>query len=171
MAPDSTDLATLHARDADYALRRARRDDLPALIALLATDAFRGGEDSTSPEARAGYERAFDAIDADPANLLVVVEPVAGPDAEQVVGTMQLTLIPGLARGGSTRLQIEAVRIDERLRSGGIGSAMIRWAVDRGREQGASLVQLTSDARRIDAHRFYARLGFEPSHTGFKLFL
>ncbi len=84
---------------------------------------------------------------------------------------MQLTFIPGLARGGATRLQIEAVRVRPDLRSNGLGGAMITWAIDEGRRRGAKLVQLTSDGSRAAAHRFYERLGFEASHVGFKLLL
>ncbi len=123
-------------------------------------------DDSIAPERRDAYEHAFEAIDADPAQTLVAVEASGG----EVVGTMQLTLIPGLARGGATRMQIEAVRVAESARSLGLGTAMMRWAIERARASGAALVQLTSDARRADAHRFYERLGFEASHVGYKLF-
>ena len=160
-------LTTIALGDAVFTLRRARPDDLAALVALIASDALRANDDSAAPEHLARYERAFAAIDADPAQTLVAVEASDG----SVVGTMQLTLIPGLSRGGSSRLQIEAVRIAEHLRSLGLGSAMIRWAIDDARERGAALVQLTSDARRADARRFYERLGFEASHVGFKLFI
>jgi GNAT superfamily N-acetyltransferase len=158
---------TLDVDDARFVLRRARRDDLSALIELLAADALRANDDSTSPERRGAYEAAFEAIDGDPAQTLVTVEDAAG----DVVGTMQLTLIPGLARGGATRMQVEAVRVAEATRGNGLGTAMLQWAVDEARSQGAALVQLTSDARREDAHRFYERLGFAASHVGFKLFL
>ena len=84
---------------------------------------------------------------------------------------MQLSFIPGLARGGATRLQIEAVRVRSNLRSNGLGGAMITWAITEGRRRGAKLVQLTSDESRAAAHRFYERLGFEASHLGFKLSL
>ena len=84
---------------------------------------------------------------------------------------MQLTSIPGLARAGATRLQIEAVRVRAELRGNGLGGAMIAWAVAEGRRRGAGLVQLTSDQTRLDAHRFYERLGFAASHVGFKLAL
>ena len=84
---------------------------------------------------------------------------------------MQLTLIPGLARGGATRMQVEAVRVAESVRGHGLGSAMMRWAIEDARARGAALVQLTSDSRREDAHRFYDRLGFAASHVGLKLFL
>ncbi|MDR6905141.1 GNAT superfamily N-acetyltransferase [Agromyces sp. 3263] len=158
---------TLDVAGVPFALRRARRDDLPALIGLLAADALRANDDSTSPERRGAYEAAFDAIDGDPAQALVTVEDAAG----EVVGTMQLTLIPGLARGGATRMQVEAVRVADSVRGQGLGSAMMRWAIEDARARGAALVQLTSDARREDAHRFYDRLGFAASHVGFKLFL
>ena len=146
-------------------LRRARADDLDALLGLLADDpisATRG--DTGSIADRPAYERAFAAIDADPAHQLLV----ATID-DVVVGTMQLTVIPGLARVGASRLQIEAVRVRSDRRNLGIGAAMIRWAVAQAPALGAALVQLTSDAARVDAHRFYERLGFSASHVGFKL--
>jgi GNAT superfamily N-acetyltransferase len=86
-----------------------------------------------------------------------------------VVGTLQLTLIPGMARRGALRAQIEAVRVRENLRGRGLGSALLAWAVDEARRRGCALVQLTSDKRRAEAHRLYGRLGFEASHEGFKL--
>ncbi|MPY80379.1 MAG: GNAT family N-acetyltransferase [Actinophytocola sp.] len=85
---------------------------------------------------------------------------------ESVVGTMQLTFIPGLARQGALRAQIEAVRVREDCRSFGLGRAVIQWAIDEARRRGCALVQLTSDKQRTDAHRFYARLGFVDSHEG-----
>jgi GNAT superfamily N-acetyltransferase len=150
-------------------LRRATIDDLSAIIDLLADDpisAARG--DSADAADRQAYEVAFAAIDRDPAQrLLVVVDSgVVGSDA--VVGTMQLTVIPGLARRGAARLQIEAVRVASSQRNRGIGAAMIRWALEDARVSGVPLVQLTSDAARVDAQRFYERLGFEASHVGFK---
>lgn len=159
--------ATLDASGVPFLLRRARRDDLGALVALLAADALRANDDSDAPERRAPYEAAFDAIDRDPAQTLVAVED----DAGDVVATMQLTMLPGLARGGATRMQVEAVRVAASARGHGLGSAMMRWAIEDARSRGAALVQLTSDARREEAHRFYGRLGFSPSHVGFKLFL
>lgn len=160
-------LATLDIGGSRFHLRRARRADVAALVALIAADALRRNEDSAASERRAGYERAFDAIDADPAHTLVALE---APDGT-IVGTMQLTLIPGLSRGGATRLQVEAVRIADAQRGLGLGTAMIEWAVEYARASGAALVQLTSDARRTDARRFYERIGFEPTHLGFKRIL
>lgn len=151
---------TLHTGRTTVGLRRATADDVPALVALLTDDAL--GRDRETPD-RAPYERAFAAVDADPAQLLLAVTD--GPD---VVGTAQLTEIPGLSRGGTTRLQVEAVRVRADLRGGGIGAALLGWAVDEARRRGCGLVQLTTDTRRPEAHRFYARLGFTASHVGFK---
>jgi GNAT superfamily N-acetyltransferase len=146
-------------------LRRAVHADLTAILDLLADDpisASRG--DLARPEDRPAYERAFSAIDADAAQQLLV----ALSDTGEVLATMQLTVIPGLARVGASRLQIEAVRVRADQRSRGIGGAMISWAMDQATGLGAPLVQLTSDAARVDAHRFYERLGFTASHVGFK---
>jgi GNAT superfamily N-acetyltransferase len=145
-----------------YAVRRATRADVGAIVELIAADqigATREGGDL------APYERAFAAIDADPAQLVVVV----ADDAHEVVGTLQLTVIPGLARRGATRAQIEAVRVREDLRAQGLGHALMEWAIGEARRRGCALVQLTSDKRRDEAHRFYGRLGFTASHEGFKL--
>ncbi|GAA1031735.1 GNAT family N-acetyltransferase [Virgisporangium ochraceum] len=145
-------------------LRRAHVDDLPTLVRLLVADQLGARRDSADD--LAPYERAFAAIDADPAQLLVVAAT-----GDRVVGMFQLTVIPGLARRGARRAQIEAVRVAEDLRSRGLGAAMMRWAVDEARRRGCALVQLTSDRTRLDAHRFYERLGFVRSHEGFKLTL
>lgn len=87
----------------------------------------------------------------------------------RVVGTLQLTVVPGLSRRGSTRSIIEGVRVHADERGSGLGTLLIEWAVDSSQEQGCQLVQLTSDVTRTDAHRFYERLGFEATHVGFKL--
>ncbi|OZC79401.1 GNAT family N-acetyltransferase [Rhodococcus sp. 06-462-5] len=88
---------------------------------------------------------------------------------DEVVGTLQLTVIPGLARGGALRAQIEAVRVDARWRGRGLGGALIGWAIAEAERRGCALVQLTSDVSRTDAHRFYTRLGFVDSHVGYKM--
>ncbi|MBO0908680.1 GNAT family N-acetyltransferase [Arthrobacter sunyaminii] len=160
-------LATFTLSEQSYRLRRADAADVGPIVELLAADELRQGEDSAEPERHGAYVEAFRRIDADPAQLLVV----AANQQDKVVGTMQLTVIPGLARAGATRLLVEAVRVDAGLRGNGLGSAMMAWAVEEGRRRGASMVQLTSDRARGAAHRFYERLGFTPSHVGFKLFL
>jgi GNAT superfamily N-acetyltransferase len=114
----------------------------------------------------AAYTTAFLAIDADPAHLLVVAE-----SSGEIVGTMQLSFMPGLARRGELRAQIEAVRVAESFRGSGLGAAMMGWAIGEARRRGCGLVQLTSDKSRTDAHRFYQRLGFVASHEGMKLAL
>ncbi|KUM36661.1 GNAT family N-acetyltransferase [Arthrobacter sp. EpRS71] len=145
-----------------FTLRRARKGDLPRILALLVDDqlgATRENADDLAP-----YELAFDAIDADPAHLLVV-----GELGGEVVATFHLSYIPGLSRRGSWRAQIEAVRVAGSLRGQGVGALMIQWAIDQARERGCSLMQLTTDKSRVAAHRFYERLGFVASHEGMKL--
>lgn len=145
------------------AFRRATRNDLPAIVALLADDAL-----GATREVALGnsYAAAFDRIDADPNQLLAVADRDG-----QVVGTLQLTFTQGLSRGGAIRGQIEAVRIASDLRGQGIGQQMIEWAVATCRSHGCAMVQLTTDKTRVDAHRFYDRLGFEQSHLGYKMVL
>jgi GNAT superfamily N-acetyltransferase len=148
-------------------LRRAKADDVPAIVGLLAADQLGATRDGvTTPEDLADYERAFGVIDGDPAHTLVVAE--SGPD---IVATMQLSFIPGLARHGALRAQIEAVRVHEAYRSRGLGAAMLNWAIGEARRRGCALVQLTTDKSRTSAHRFYERLGFVASHEGMKLAL
>ncbi len=146
----------------EITFRRAIMDDLPAVVAMLADDPL--GATRESPDRLAPYLEAFAAIDSSPDQLLVVVEHDG-----QVAGTAQLTFIPGLSHRGMWRADIEAVRIHSGQRAGGLGSALIRWCIEAARERGCGMVQLTSNASRMDAHRFYERLGFEQSHLGFKL--
>ncbi|SCK14427.1 GNAT family N-acetyltransferase [Streptomyces sp. WMMB 322] len=143
-------------------MRRATAGDVPALVSMLADDHL--GAQRESPDEPAVYREAFDRIDADPHQHLVVAEREGRP-----VGTLQLTVIPGLSRKGSSRALIEGVRVRADVRGDGLGSRLIQWAVDEARRQGCAIVQLTSDATRIEAHRFYERLGFEASHLGFKM--
>ncbi|MDH3740505.1 MAG: GNAT family N-acetyltransferase [Hyphomicrobiales bacterium] len=151
--------------DQHIRFRRAEEDDLPAIIALLAADQLgQTREDASLPLARV-YLDAFAAIDADQNQLLAVA--VGTNDA--VIGTLQLSFIPGLARSGAWRGQIEAVRVAEAHRSSGLGQQMFEWAIDKCRARGCKLIQLTTDKTRPDAHRFYERLGFIASHEGYKL--
>lgn len=146
--------------------RRAQPDDLPAIVVLLANDVLgQQREDASSPPNRK-YVDAFQAILADPNQLQVVATL-----HDEVIGTLQLTFIPGLARTGAWRGQIEAVRIAETHRGSGVGQQMFEWAIEQCRARGCKLVQLTTDKARPDAHRFYERLGFVGSHIGYKLTL
>lgn len=150
-----------------YVLRRAAGADVPAIVKLLAADRLGATREGGPGADLTQYQQAFDAIDADPAQLLVVTTTAN----EAVVGAMQLTFIPGLARRGALRAQIEAVRVAAAHRSQKLGTAMLSWAIDEARRRGCTLVQLTTDKTRADAHRFYERHGFAASHEGLKLHL
>ncbi|GIF10260.1 GNAT family N-acetyltransferase [Actinoplanes teichomyceticus] len=146
--------------------RIATRADVPAVLELLADDAIsrERGYGTVPAKIDDAIWAAFEAIDADPRNeLIVAVEDGV------VAGTCQLTYIPGLSRGGALRMLVEAVRIRSDRRGRGLGAAMMRWTIERARERGCRMVQLTTDKRRTDAHRFYERLGFTASHEGMKL--
>ncbi|MDT7920575.1 MAG: GNAT family N-acetyltransferase [Meiothermus sp.] len=133
-------------------IRRARRDDLPEIVRPL------GRTREALPE------RYYQAIEADPHQFLAVVE-----QAGRIVGTFQLSLIPGMSLQGAWRAQIEAVRIDHSLRNQGLGRAVMGCAIEQARRRGCTLVELTTHKSRRDAHRFYQRLGFISSHEGMKL--
>ncbi|MFJ9926807.1 MULTISPECIES: GNAT family N-acetyltransferase [Streptomyces] len=146
----------------DLEIRAATADDLPAIIAMLADDPL--GAQRESPDDPAPYQAALKRLEADPNQHLVV----AVRDG-RVIGTLQLTTIPGLSHRGATRALIEAVRIHADERGSGLGTELIQWAIDTARRLDCRMVQLTSDKARTDAHRFYERLGFTASHEGFKL--
>ena len=131
---------------------------------MLADDPL--GAQRESPDDLTPYLTALERLSADPNQHLVVAVREG-----RVVGTLQLTVIPGLSRKGSTRSLIEGVRIHSDERGSGLGTLFIEWAIEESRRQGCQLVELTSDATRTDAHRFYERLGFTASHVGFKLAL
>jgi len=144
--------------------RNAVAGDLPAIVKLLADDdlgAMRERDEDPLPKE---YRDAFAAMERQGANSVILAI-----DNGEVIGCLQLAFIPGLARLGMTRAQIEGVRVDRRYRSRGVGEALFQHAIERAREQGCGLVQLTTDRARGDAHRFYERLGFESSHLGMKL--
>ncbi|ROQ69865.1 acetyltransferase (GNAT) family protein [Streptomyces sp. 840.1] len=145
-------------------LRPATRQDLPAVLALLADEDE--VVDPASVVVDAAHEKAFADITGDARNEVLVLV-----DGRTVVGCPQATYIPGLGRHGAERALIEAVRIRPGLRGGGLGRQLMERAVERARQRGCALVQLTSTRQRTDAHRFYASLGFTASHEGFKLAL
>lgn len=146
----------------ELVFREAVIADVPAIVAMLADDHL--GAQRESLDDLEAYEHALEVITNDPKTLQVVCER----DGD-IVGTMQLTLIPGLSRRGMTRMQIEGVRVHASARSEGIGGEMIRWAISYARDHDCGLVEFTTDKSRVDAHRFYERLGFEQSHFGYKL--
>ena len=146
----------------NWTIRRATEADIPAIVEMLMDDSF--GTHRESLDDLAPYLRAFSEIDRDPNQFLAVMEADG-----RLIGTMQITYILGLSMHGAVRAQIEAVRIASDLRGQGLGGELINWGIAQARERGCRLVQLTSNAKRVDAHRFYERLGFARSHTGFKL--
>lgn len=161
-------LLTADVERGTFRLRHATRADLPAIVQLLADDALGAGREAGQD--MEPYERAFDAIDADPRHLLVVGELVPhGEAAGAVVATFQLSFLPGISRHGAWRSQIEGVRVATSLRSLGLGKLMVEWAIDESRRRGCALLQLTTHKSRGAAHRFYERLGFKASHEGMKL--
>ncbi|MEO6713799.1 MAG: GNAT family N-acetyltransferase [Mycobacteriales bacterium] len=165
MSAAAEPLAVLELDDLELVLRRATIDDVPAVVALIAGGQIAGIRDGIDNDGDlAQYQAAYRSIDVDPAHLLLVAE-----SAGRILGTLQLSLLPGLARRGSVRGQLEAVHVEESSRGRGIGSAMLDWAIQECRRRGASLVQLTTSKSRVDAHRLYAKLGFTASPEGMKL--
>jgi GNAT superfamily N-acetyltransferase len=144
--------------------RRATRADVPAIVHMLAEDELGAQREHYEMPLPQMYYTAFEAIAANPNQELIVAEL----DGE-VVGTLQLMYLPSLSYQGGTRAQVESVRVLERLRGQGIGARLMEWAMERARQRGCHLMQLTSHKSRTDAHRFYEKLGFSVSHIGMKI--
>lgn len=147
----------------ELTIRAATRADLPAIVRMLAEDELGSQRERFETPLPQSYYTAFEAITADGNHELIVAE-LDG----QVVGTLQLTFLPSLSYQGRTRAQVESVRVQQRFRSQGIGAVMMEWAIERARQRGCHMMQLTSHDSRKDAHRFYERLGFKKSHIGMK---
>ena len=145
-------------------IRKARRPDVPAIVEMLAKDNLGQQREQYHDPLPIVYYEAFEKIDADANHELIVVE-----DKGEIVGSLQLTFLQYLTYQGGIRAQIEAVRVREDQRGKKIGGRLIQWAIDRSREKGAHVVQLTSDKQRDGAIRFYERLGFKATHEGMKL--
>ena len=154
------------APEPPLSFRAAARGDLENIVRLLADDPLGAKRETYSSPLPETYRRAFETIDKDPNNELVVAT-LAG----RVVGVLQVTFIPYLTYRGGWRALIEGVRVDSSVRSGGIGRKMFEWAIERAKQRGCHMVQLTSDKSRPDAIRFYEGLGFVASHEGLKLHL
>jgi GNAT superfamily N-acetyltransferase len=148
------------------AFRPATAADLPFIVDLIVEDGVVATSDDPADATGPDYTAALAAIDADPNQEMLIAEL----DGE-AVGCFQLTYIPGLMRRGMWRGTVEVVHVAAAHRNKGLGGQMMQWAVERCRQRGCGIVQLTSNKKRIDAHRFYRRLGFEQSHEGFKLML
>jgi len=160
-------LETLDLGPARVTLRRATASDVPVIVGLLAADPLGATRDGIGCAGDLGaYQAAFEAIDRDPAHLLIVAQ--SGHD---IVATMQLSFLTGLSRRGALRAQIEAVRVHEAYRNRGLGAALFTWAINESRRRQCALVQLTTDKSRTSAHRLFERLGFAATHEGMKLVL
>jgi len=145
-------------------IRRAGVDDLASIISLLADDPLGKSREVDSGTLHARYREAMAAIDADPNQILAIME-----ERGEIIGCLQLSFIPGLSRLGAWRGQIESVRIASTWRGRGLGRQLFEWAIEQSRKRGCALVQLTTDKSRPDALQFYEKLGFTASHEGLKL--
>ncbi len=152
------------AEPAAMQIRRATEADLPAIVRMMADDKLGQLREQATDPLPPAYYRAFAAIDAD-SNQELMVGEIAGV----IVATLQLTVIPYLAYCGGIRAQVESVRVASALRGQGLGQQLLQWSIARARERGCHMLQLTTNATRAEAHRFYTRLGFVPSHVGMKL--
>ncbi|MDN5570288.1 MAG: GNAT family N-acetyltransferase [Propionibacteriaceae bacterium] len=150
----------------DLQIRPATRADVPEIVRLLADDQLGATREAYGDPLPEQYWSAWERLAADPSELVVV-----GELDGRIVATAQISVIPSLSRGGSSRATIEAVRVESALRGGGYGTHLIEWLIEEARSRGCAMVQLTSDATRLDAHRFYERLGFARTHVGMKLAL
>lgn len=144
--------------------RAAKRNDLTTIVRMLADDFLGQQRERLEDPMPESYIRAFEEIDAEPNNELIVAEM----DGE-IVGALQLTITPSLSHQGGKRCTVESVRVEERYRGQGIGREMMLWAIGRARDKGCVSMQLTTHKDRTVAHRFYESLGFSGSHTGMKL--
>jgi ribosomal protein S18 acetylase RimI-like enzyme len=143
-------------------IRRARRDDVAAIAAMLADDPLGSARERIEKPLPQSYFQAFDAVERDPNIQLVVAQDGDGA----VIGCLQLCVLPGLSSQGALRALIEDVRVASHCRSRGIGEQLVQWAIAEARAKGCKLVELLTHHTRIDAQRFYKRLGFQPSHVG-----
>lgn len=148
-------------------IREARKHDVSKIVALLANDLLGQDREDYKDPLPEPYFEAFENIDADPNQHLVVLEN----ESDQVIGTLQLSFIPYLTYQGGIRAQIEAVRVHNDYRGQGIGKKLFEWAIGQAKKKGAHVVQLTTDKQRPKAIRFYENLGFKASHEGMKLHL
>ena len=144
------------------AIRRTRVEDVGVIVAMLADDPLGGPRERIEYPVPQSYFAAFERLSCDPNIVLVVAEDGEGA----VVGCLQLCILPGLSSQGASRGLIEDVRVATHCRSRGIGEQMVQWAVAEARARGCKLVELLTHHTRIDAQRFYERLGFARSHVG-----
>jgi GNAT superfamily N-acetyltransferase len=148
----------------DIIFRLAERADLPSIVRLLADDDLGSQRERVESPLPESYYSAFEQISNDPNHELIVAERNG-----EVIGTLHLMFLPSISYQGGLRAQVESVRVDKRFQSQGIGSEMMKWTMERAKQRGAHVVQLTTHKTRLDAHRFYERLGFKGTHLGMKM--
>jgi ribosomal protein S18 acetylase RimI-like enzyme len=153
------------AATSSITIRRAGRDDVGSIVAMLADDRLGAARERLEDPLPPSYFRAFEAVDRDPNIQLVVAQDGDGA----IVGCLQLCILPGLSSQGASRGLLEDVRVASHCRSRGIGEQLVQWAVGEARARGCKLVELLTHHTRVDAQRFYERLGFERSHVGMTL--
>jgi ribosomal protein S18 acetylase RimI-like enzyme len=146
-------------------IRRAGRGDVDPIVAMLADDPLGAARERLEAPLPPAYFRAFEALDKDPNIQLMVAEQGDGV----VVGCLQLCILPGLSSQGASRGLIEDVRVATHCRSRGIGEQLLQWAIAEARARDCRLIELLTHNSRLDAQRFYVRLGFQPSHLGMTL--
>jgi ribosomal protein S18 acetylase RimI-like enzyme len=152
--------------DFPLTFRQAVLDDLPYIVDMLSDDPLGARRERFEVPLPDSYFAAFEAIDTNPLNELIVAT-----NEGTVVGVLQLTFIPNISSQGGWRALIEGVRVSADYRNQGIGRKLFEYAINRAKEKGCHMVQLTMDKQRTEAHRFYQSLGFQASHEGFKLHL
>jgi GNAT superfamily N-acetyltransferase len=148
----------------DVSFRLATRADLPSIVRVLADDDLGSQRECYEEPLPESYYYAFKQIHDDPNHELIVAEHNG-----EVIGTLHLMFLPSISFQGGLRAQVESVRVDKRFQSQGIGTEMMKWTMERAKQRGAHVVQLTTHKTREDAHRFYERLGFKGTHLGMKL--
>jgi len=146
--------------------RLATRADLPSIVHMLVEDDLGSQRERYEDPLPESYYTAFEQIDIDPNHELVIAEK-----NREVIGTLHLMFLPSISFQGGLRAQVESVRVDKNYRNQGVGNEMMNWTIERARDRGAHIVQLTTHQSREDAHRFYERLGFSATHRGMKLSL
>jgi GNAT superfamily N-acetyltransferase len=146
--------------------RQATREDLPEIVQMLADDFLGATRERYENPLPKSYVKAFEEINADKNNELIVAEKDG-----KIVGTLQITFTPSISFQGGKRATVESVRVDEKYRGQGFGKELMKWAINRAREENCVAMQLTTNSDRKDAHRFYENLGFKGTHLGMKLYL
>ncbi|MBT4989904.1 MAG: GNAT family N-acetyltransferase [Rickettsiales bacterium] len=147
-------------------IRKASKEDVPDIVRIISDNPIGALREDFQENIPNSYYVAFDRIDQDINQLLVVAEIKSN-----IVGTLQISFISNMSVKGAYRALIEGMHVDSKYRGEGVGTFMMEWAINKARQKGCNIAQLTSNKERIDAHRFYSRLGFVATHEGFKLAL